>query len=128
MKFKIFGRRRRVFSQLGVFLLSAIFHEYVITLAFGFFYPVLCIMFGLIGCKWTLLKLDKINFKIFYFKTVLFMFWKPSRNSNFWNFVLWFSLTIGLGCLMCLYSIEWYARMNCKPSFVSFELNESYLI
>lgn len=29
-------------------------------------------------------------------------------------------MLIGLGGLMCLYSIEWYARQNCPQSFVSF--------
>ena len=28
-------------------------------------------------------------------------------------------LLIGLGGLMCLYSIEWYARQNCPQSFDS---------
>lgn len=48
------------------------------------------------------------------------MFWKPTKHSNFWNFMLWFSMLIGLGGLMCLYSIEWYARRNCAQSFVRY--------
>ena len=38
------------------------FHEYVLTLAFGFFYPVLCTMFGAIGCK----------YRFFYFMVLTF--------------------------------------------------------
>lgn len=34
-------------------------------------------------------------------------------------YLKWLGLCIGLGGLMCLYSIEWYARLNCPKSFVS---------
>lgn len=97
------GKRYKAISQFIVFVLSAIFHEYVLTLSFRFFYPVLCTMFGAVG--------------------FLFMFVKPTKHSNFWNFMLWTSLMIGLGTLMCLYSIEWYARQNCASSFNSFILD-----
>ena len=51
------------------------------------------------------------------------MFIKSDKNSNFWNLLLWIGLLIGLGGLMCLYSIEWYARQNCPQSFViNFEI------
>ena len=79
------------------------FHEYVLTLAFGFFYPVLCTMFGAIGCKYSLNSMIYyIKIKHLFYIVVLFMFWKPTKHSNFWNFMLWFSMLIGLGGLMCL--------------------------
>ena len=34
-----------------VFMLSALFHEYILTVTFGFFYPVLFVMFAGAGCK-----------------------------------------------------------------------------
>ena len=36
----------------AVFLISAIFHEYVMILALKFFYPVLFVMFMGAGCKY----------------------------------------------------------------------------
>lgn len=93
------GKKYRFVSQFAIFLISAIFHEYVLTLALGFFYPVLFIMFGALG--------------------FLLMFLRPKNNSNFWNFILWIFLQVGLGGLMCLYSIEWFARQNCDQVFES---------
>jgi sterol O-acyltransferase len=50
----------------------------------------------------------------------------PQRTqNNAFNVFIWASLFVGLGMQMCLYSIEWYARLNC-PRFVvnkSFEKN-----
>jgi sterol O-acyltransferase len=39
-----------------------------------------------------------------------------TQNNSF-NVFIWASLFVGLGMQMCLYSIEWYARLNC-PRFV----------
>lgn len=61
------GKKNRVICQFAIFLISATFHEYVITLAFGFFYPVLFVMFGAIGFGCLFLKSDK--------------------NTNLWNFI-----------------------------------------
>lgn len=36
-----------------------------------------------------------------------------------WNIMLWVSLFMGTGLLMCLYSMEWYARINCPKAYVS---------
>ncbi|CAH8637414.1 unnamed protein product [Schistosoma curassoni] len=32
-----------------------------------------------------------------------------------WNVVIWILLFIGWGQMICLYSMEWYARKNCPP-------------
>lgn len=96
---QLVGKKYRVVSQFSIFLISALFHEYVLTLALGFFYPVLFVMFGAVG--------------------FMCMFLKPQSNSNFWNFFTWIALQIGLGGLMCLYSIEWFARQNCNQAFDS---------
>ena len=33
---------------------------------------------------------------------------------------MWVALFMGTGLLMCLYSMEWYARLNCPSSKVKF--------
>ena len=35
------------------------------------------------------------------------------------NIFMWLTLFMGTGLFMSLYSMEWYARINCPPSFVS---------
>ncbi|CAF0705986.1 unnamed protein product [Brachionus calyciflorus] len=97
--FHLFGKENKTLCQFGIFFLSAIFHEYILTLAFGYFYPVMFLQFGAIG--------------------FLCLFIKSNKNENFWNLILWMGLLIGLGGQMCLYSIEWYARQNCPQSFES---------
>ncbi|TFK03560.1 lysosomal protective protein [Platysternon megacephalum] len=47
--FWLFRGRSRVAAMLSVFITSAIVHEYVITLCFGFFYPVMFTLFAIIG-------------------------------------------------------------------------------
>lgn len=39
-----------------VIFLSAVFHEYVMMFALGFFYPVLFLLFGVVGCE--LMRVD----------------------------------------------------------------------
>jgi sterol O-acyltransferase len=39
----------RIMPKLMVFAVSALFHEYVLTFAFRYFYPVLLLMFGGVG-------------------------------------------------------------------------------
>lgn len=97
--YKLFGQKHKTICKLCIFIISSLFHEYIIGFSFGFFYPVLALMFGLIGFS--------------------FIFIKPAKNPDFWNFCFWFLFSIGLGLLMCLYSSEWYARLNCHPSYVS---------
>ena len=43
--------------MMAVFVISAFVHEYVLSFAFGFFYPVLMFLFGGVGCKYTILFL-----------------------------------------------------------------------
>lgn len=88
---RIFGPRYRGFSMGLVFLMSAVCHEYILILALKFFYPVLFVMF--MGAGFA------------------FIFVKGSSRS--WNVFLWLSLFMGMGLLMCLYSMEFFARLNC---------------
>ncbi|XP_071803096.1 sterol O-acyltransferase 1-like [Asterias amurensis] len=89
-------------SMMAVFVISAFVHEYVLSFAFGFFYPVLMFLFGGVG--------------------FLFIFITSKGSSNIYNIFVWLSLFMGNGVLMCLYSQEWYARQNCQttPEIVTY--------
>ncbi|XP_071534676.1 sterol O-acyltransferase 1 [Panulirus ornatus] len=87
--------RLRCFPMLVVFFISSVVHEYILAFAFRFFYPVLLIMFGGFG--------------------VAFMF--VNSKARQFNIFLWVTLIFGTGILMCLYSMEWYARINCPPVY-----------
>jgi sterol O-acyltransferase len=108
----------------AVIFLSACVHEYIIALAFGYFYPILFIQFAILGCKFF----RGFNFfkkkRDFFFKNqiqlVISMLILPQRTqNNAFNVFIWASLFVGLGMQMCLYSIEWYARQNCPRYVVS---------
>ena len=47
----IFGDDKKAIASVLVFALSAVAHEYILILAFGFFFPLLFFMFGGVGCK-----------------------------------------------------------------------------
>ncbi|KAI3385729.1 hypothetical protein SNEBB_011230 [Seison nebaliae] len=88
--------RKRTFSLFVVFAISALLHEYVLVFAFGFFYPVL--------------------FVLFFGPGVLFVFLSRRKPRSYWNVIMWVALFSGQGLLMCLYSVEWYSRRNCMIS------------
>lgn len=41
------------------------------------------------------------------------------RKGPFWNVIMWTSLFLGQGVIICLYSQEWYARQYCPTENVS---------
>ncbi|XP_065193592.1 sterol O-acyltransferase 1-like [Sycon ciliatum] len=86
-------KKNRLVAMFTVFIVSAFVHEYIIAATFGFFFPVLLLMFGGIG--------------------VSFVFLTHQRQSRIWNIFMWVMLFFGNGLLMCLYSIEFYSRQNC---------------
>ncbi|KAK0055308.1 sterol O-acyltransferase 1-like isoform X1 [Biomphalaria pfeifferi] len=93
---KLVGPRNRPGAMACVFLISAVFHEYILTCTFKFFYPVLFVMFAGAGFG--------------------FIFLTDKGSSRSWNVFMWVALFIGNGLLMCLYSMEFYARQNCQAS------------
>eukprot|EP00794_Sanderia_malayensis_P003358 gene3358-3847_t len=93
----IFGENKKIIASVFVFIISAIVHEYILILGFGFFFPVLFIMFAGIGFLFSLIGPKK----------------GQSHPSSGWNIFMWVSLIFGNGLLMCLYSLEWYASTNC---------------
>ncbi|KAG5310997.1 SOAT2 acyltransferase, partial [Acromyrmex insinuator] len=81
----------RMLSATTVFFTSAIVHEYIFAFAFGFFYPVLFILFI----------------------TGFFIFFVRKTINN--NLLIWLTLSLGTSILFSLQTIEFYARQNCSP-------------
>ncbi|XP_011866706.1 PREDICTED: sterol O-acyltransferase 1 isoform X2 [Vollenhovia emeryi] len=90
--YEIVMPRNRTLAATAVFFVSAIVHEYIIAFAFGFFYPVMFVLFGGIG------------FAMFFVRKII--------TSNLFMWVTWF---LGNGVMVSLYSMEFYARYNCPP-------------
>ncbi|KAG7478258.1 hypothetical protein MATL_G00078050 [Megalops atlanticus] len=95
------NRRFRSAAMLSVFIVSAVVHEYVFTLCFGFFYPVMFCLFAVIGVVFNFTLNDK-------------------RKSPVWNIIMWTCLFIGQGVQVCLYCQEWYAQIHCPRTGRSF--------
>lgn len=83
----------RLIGTLLVFVISAIFHEVILSFSFGFFYPVLLVMFGFFG--------------------VLLVFLTKHATPAVGNIFMWWTLAVGNGVLWSLYSMEYFARRNC---------------
>eukprot|EP00042_Codosiga_hollandica_P019941 m.62960 g.62960 ORF g.62960 m.62960 type:complete len:180 (-) comp49604_c0_seq8:102-641(-) len=88
-------RYSKLFSMMCVFVVSAVLHEWVIMCMLHFFYPVLLLMFGGVG--------------------VYFVFLTRNQTGRVWNVFMWLMLFFGTGLLMCLYSVEYFARKNLCP-------------
>ncbi|XP_012536267.1 sterol O-acyltransferase 1 [Monomorium pharaonis] len=83
----------RSLSAITVFLVSAIFHEYMFAFTLRFFYPVLFILFAGIG---------------------LIMFFVSKYVTS--NIFVWMSWAFGNGIMLSLYTMETHARWNnCPP-------------
>ncbi|XP_077391367.1 sterol O-acyltransferase 1 [Festucalex cinctus] len=95
-------KRFRTAAMLFVFTLSAVVHEYILAICFGFFYPVLFCLFMCFGMMFNFILHDQ-------------------RKGPIWNIIMWTSLFLGHGVIICLYSQEWYAQRYCplkEPSFL----------
>lgn len=86
--------RNRVISQLMVFSLSAIVHEYILGFTFKFCYPILFVMFQGAG--------------------VVLIFVTGRSNRAIGNIFMWLALAMGMGLILSLYHMEYYARKNCE--------------
>ncbi|XP_070596967.1 sterol O-acyltransferase 2-like [Erythrolamprus reginae] len=90
----LIGRRARAGAMLMVFLLSAVCHEYILILSFGFFYPVLFVLFAINGVIFNFVLNDK-------------------RKGPFWNIIIWLCLSLGPTAIFLLYFQEWFAQIHC---------------
>uniref|UniRef100_A0AAY4EVE1 O-acyltransferase n=1 Tax=Denticeps clupeoides TaxID=299321 RepID=A0AAY4EVE1_9TELE len=88
------GKRFRTGAMLFVFTVSAVVHEYILAICFGFFYPVLFCLFMCFGMMFNFILHDQ-------------------RKGPIWNIIMWTALFLGQGVLICLYSQEWYAQRYC---------------
>ncbi|XP_051854820.1 sterol O-acyltransferase 1 isoform X1 [Antechinus flavipes] len=99
-----FSRRFKTVAMISVFAVSAVVHEYALALCLSFFYPVLFVLFMFFGMIFNFVAND-------------------SRKRPIWNVLMWTSLFLGNGILLCLYSHEWYARQQCplkNPTFLDY--------
>ncbi|XP_021106273.1 sterol O-acyltransferase 2 isoform X4 [Heterocephalus glaber] len=88
------GGRARGAAMMGVFLISAVVHEYIFCFVLGFFYPVMLMLFLVFG--------------------VLLNFTMNDRHTGpSWNVLMWTMLFLGQGIQVSLYCQEWYARRHC---------------
>ncbi|XP_063057976.1 sterol O-acyltransferase 1 [Engraulis encrasicolus] len=87
-------KRFRTGAIFFVFTVSAGVHEYILAICFGFFYPVLFCLFMCFGMMFNFILHDR-------------------RKGPIWNIIMWTSLFLGQGVIICLYSQEWYAQQYC---------------
>uniref|UniRef100_A0A6Q2Y0Z3 O-acyltransferase n=1 Tax=Esox lucius TaxID=8010 RepID=A0A6Q2Y0Z3_ESOLU len=95
-------KRFRAGGMFLVFTVSAVVHEYILAICFGFFYPVLFCLFMCFGMVFNFVLHDR-------------------RKGPIWNVIMWTALFLGQGVIICLYSQEWYAQRYCpveEPSFL----------
>ncbi|XP_069002990.1 sterol O-acyltransferase 2 [Embiotoca jacksoni] len=94
-------RKFRTAAMLSVFIVSALVHEYALSMAFGFFYPVMFCLFAIFGVVFNFTMNDK-------------------RQSPVFNVIMWTCLFLGQGVQVCLYGQEWYAQIQCPRTGNSF--------
>lgn len=99
-----FSKRFKPAAVLAVFTLSAIVHEYALAVCLSYFYPVLFVLFLFFGMAFNFIVND-------------------TRKRPIWNIMMWASLFLGQGVIVCFYSQEWYARQHCplkNPTFLDY--------
>ncbi|XP_069006571.1 sterol O-acyltransferase 1 isoform X2 [Embiotoca jacksoni] len=94
-------KRFRPVAMLFVFTVSAVVHEYILAVCFGFLYPVLFCLFMCFGMMFNFILHDQ-------------------RKGPIWNIIMWTLLFLGQGVIICLYTHEWYAQRYCPPKEPSF--------
>ncbi|XP_033007190.1 sterol O-acyltransferase 1-like isoform X2 [Lacerta agilis] len=100
----LFGKKIKAIAMLSVFTLSAIVHEYVLAVCFGYFYPVVFCFFMCFGMVFNFILHDR-------------------RKGPIWNVILWITLLLGQGIIFCLHIWEWYAHKHCplkNPTFLDY--------
>ncbi|XP_029062411.1 sterol O-acyltransferase 2 isoform X3 [Monodon monoceros] len=90
----LLGGQARGAAMLGVFLVSAVVHEYIFCFVLGFFYPVMLLLFLFIGGPLNFMMHDR-------------------RTGPAWNVLMWTMLFLGQGIQVSLYCQEWYAQRHC---------------
>ena len=86
------GKISTTYSKIFVFLISISIHEIIITVSFGFFFPVLSFFFGGPGIIFTYIK----------------------TTSKKYNIIFWLEMLIGPGLIVSLYIWEFNLRNAFK--------------
>ncbi|ODN06138.1 Sterol O-acyltransferase 2 [Orchesella cincta] len=86
------AKYNKALPTILVFVISSLFHEYVLSFSFNFFFPVLLTLFGGFGLALTFVRY---------------------ADSSVGNIFIWLSLMAGSGILASTYTMEFYARLNC---------------
>lgn len=86
------GKLSITFAKITVFVVSIFLHEIIITVSFGFFFPVLSIFFGGPGIIFTYIK----------------------TTSKKYNIIFWLEMLIGPGLIVSLYIWEFNLRNAFK--------------
>ncbi|XP_063236703.1 sterol O-acyltransferase 2 [Bacillus rossius redtenbacheri] len=89
----LLGARGGALPTVGVFLVSALVHEYILALTFRFLCPALLLAFAGFGTG---------------------MVFMPRDVAGGGNLLVWLMMFSGNGIIVTAYCIEWYARINCK--------------
>ncbi|XP_018320329.1 sterol O-acyltransferase 1 isoform X2 [Agrilus planipennis] len=84
--------KNRFVPKLFVFFVSALVHEYILSVAFGFFFPILFLEFFVIGV------------------TLVFLTFGGTFHGNIF---LWFTIPFGACLAINMYCIEYFVRQNC---------------
>lgn len=88
-------------AALVTITVSAVIHEFIIGFSFGFFYPVLLTFFNFFGS--------------------MLLFMNTHKYKNLGNIFIIFGLCTGSGLMCSLYTIEFFARLNCNVSDSTFK-------
>ncbi|UYV79621.1 SOAT1 [Cordylochernes scorpioides] len=111
---KVFGSKRMAMHM--VFFISAVVHEYILAFSFKFFYPVLYVLFAIMGSEFSTSltgPLSPVLAAMFIFVT------EKGNKTRGWNVFMWLTFFLGNALMCCLYCMEWFARLNCQPLAVS---------
>lgn len=87
----------RLFCSFTVITISAVMHEIIIGMSLQLFLPINYICFGI------------ISFILMYI---------PLRG-RIGNLILWLFILVGMSLQFCLYSMEFFAKVNCPKSLNS---------
>ena len=90
-----FCRWSKLSALLTSFVVSAVVHEYIISIALGFFLPILGALFSGPGLLFILLTKNQTN--------------------RLWNVFMWIMLATGNAFLMVLYIREYFCRLKNTP-------------
>lgn len=118
----------RSLSAFLVFFTSALIHEYLLVLSFGFFLPVMFTLFTVIGGVFYFfekLKNKNLNMRVNINDSSQSSYSLSNTHStqssySLGNTFMFTTFYIGWALMIMFYSMEWYSRVNCPTNDKSF--------